>query len=632
MKDLPIFKELFAIIPENKISQIFFEGANIVLYTKDAKFFLNSNGDLKEAVNALKKRIELRADPAIIANQEDLKKVITELVPEEAGINDILFDPARSVVIIEAHKPGAVIGKDGSILKGIKQKTLWTAGVRRAPPVRSKIVEDIRKVLFLESEYRRDFLNKVGRRIYEGWTKNKKDEWVRISFLGGARQVGKSCLLLQTPESRVLLDCGIDVTDSSRPYPFLEAPEFRINELDAVIITHSHLDHIGLVPYLFKFGYRGPVYCTEPTRDVGALLLIDFIKVMMEKRQDPIFTIDDVKEFIKHTITLDYDTVNDITPDVRLTFHNAGHILGSAMAHINVGNGLHNFLYTGDLKFARTLLLDPPPISFQRLETLIVESTYGGRDNVMPSRKQSEESLLNTMKETLAKDGKVLIPVLGSGRAQEVMVLIERAIRTGQLPEVPVYVDGMVWDITAIYSVYPEFFNKNLKKMIFVEGHNPFLSEHFKTVGSAKERKQVIEGGSCIILATSGMLVGGPSVEYLRSLGDNPNNSLIFVSYQGEGSLGRRIQNGEKEIYFATAENKHEVLNLRLNVVTIEGLSGHSDRKQLMAFVGSLDPKPKKVVLVHGEVSRALDLASTIHRTYKVETNLPKNLESIRLK
>ncbi|MDK2849772.1 MAG: uncharacterized protein PWR32_439 [Candidatus Woesearchaeota archaeon] len=632
MNDLPIFKELFTIIPEDKISQIFFEGANIVLYTKDADFFFNSNGYLKEAVNALKKRIELRADPAIIADQEDVRKAIKELVPEEAGVTDILFDPARSVVIIEAHKPGSVIGKEGSILKSIKQKTRWTPGVRRAPPVKSKIVEDIRKVLFLESEYRRDFLNKVGQRIYEGWTKSKKEEWVRISFLGGARQVGKSSLFLQTPESRVLLDCGIDVTDTSRPYPFLEAPEFRINELDAVIITHSHLDHIGLVPYLFKFGYRGPVYCTEPTRDVGALLLIDFIKVMMEKRQDPIFTIDDVKEFIKHTITLDYDSVTDITPDVRLTFHNAGHILGSAMAHINVGNGLHNFLYTGDIKFARSLLLDPPPTNFQRLETVIMESTYGGKDNVMPSRKQSEELLLNTVKETLERGGKVLIPVLGSGRAQEVMVLIEQAIRNGQLPEVPVYIDGMVWDITAIYSVYPEFFNKNLKKMIFAEDHNPFLSKHFKTVGSGKERQQVIEGGPCVILATSGMLVGGPSVEYLRNLGDNPKNSLIFVSYQGEGSLGRRIQNGEREIYFATGENKHEILNLRMNVITIDGLSGHSDRKQLMAFVGSLQPKPKKVILVHGEVSRALDLASSIHRTYKVETNLPKNLEAIRLK
>ncbi|HDP73491.1 MAG TPA: beta-CASP ribonuclease aCPSF1 [Candidatus Woesearchaeota archaeon] len=632
MPKLDIIKEIYDTVEKERISKAFFEGANIVLYTTDREYLLNPGEDIKKAVDLLKKRIELRADPAILKSQKNVEESIRKMVPEEAEIRDILFDPARSVVVIEALKPGLVIGKEGSLLRQIKEETLWMPNVRRAPPVKSKIVDDIRKVLFIESEYRRDFLNNVGHRIYDGWTRNKREEWVRMSFLGGARQVGKSCLLLQTPESRVLIDCGVDITDSNNGYPFLDSPDFKINEIDAVIVSHSHLDHVGFVPYLFKFGYRGPVYCTEPTRDVSAMLLIDYIKVMMDKRKDPVFSMDDIKEFIKHTVTLNYEEVSDITPDIRITLYNAGHILGSSMVHLHIGNGLHNILYTGDLKYAKSLLLDQSETRFPRLETLITESTYGGKDNVLMTKKESEDMLVSAVKETLENKGKVLVPVLGSGRAQEVMMLIEKAMREGSLPVHPVYVDGMVWDITAIYSAYPEFFNSHLKKLIFHMDLNPFLSQVFKQVGSAKERQEVIDGEPCIVLATSGMLVGGPSVEYLKNFGDNPRNLLLFVSYQGEGSLGRRIQNGEREIAFASGENRHEVLQLKANVVTVEGLSGHSDRKQLMSFVGALNPKPKKVIILHGEVSRGIDLASSLHKAYRIETVVPRNLDAIRLR
>ncbi len=632
MAENKLIKEILRIIPKEKISKTLFEAANIVLYTKDKEFLFTSSDYIKKAVETFKKRIELRPDPSILLNQEDAEKIIKQLIPEEAGITEILFDPARSIVVIEALKPGLAIGKEGKILKEIKEKTLWVPNIRRAPPIRSKIIEDIRKVLYKESEYRRDFLNRVGHRIYDGWIREKRKEWIRISFLGGARQVGRSSLFLQTPESRILLDCGIDTSDSENGYPHLEAPEFRINELDAVILTHSHLDHVGLVPLLFKYGYRGPVYCTEPTRDIAAMLCIDLIKVMRDERKEPIYTIDDIKEFIKHTIVLNYEEVTDITPDVRITLYNAGHILGSAMVHIHIGNGFHNILYTGDLKFSKTQLLDPAVTTFPRLETLIIESTYGGKDNVMPSRKQSEEELIRLIKETIANKGKVLIPVLGSGRAQEVMVIIERAIREGKLDEVPVYIDGMVWDITTIYSTYPEFLNRSLRKLIFHKDHNPFLSPIFKQVGSSKERKEVIEGEPCIILATSGMLVGGPSVEYLRALGDNSRNTLIFVSYQSEGTLGRRIQMGEREFHFPIGNNMYETLQLKMNVHTIEGLSGHSDRKQLLAFVGSCNPKPKRVIVVHGEQSRAIELASTLHKVFKIETQVPRNLDTLRIK
>ncbi len=627
-----IIKEIMKHLPEDKISEAVFEAANIVLYTKSRDFFFNNNGVIKDIVNKIKKRIELRPDPSIVMEIEKAETEIKKILPEEAGISQIIFDAPRSQVVIEAEKPGLAIGKQGSLLREIKEKTLWIPLIRRTPAIRSQLIENIRAVLYQNNDYRRKFLDKIGHRIYDGWLRQKQHEWIRVTMLGSGRQVGRSCLFLQTPESRILMDCGVDVASENDSYPFLDAPEFRINELDAVIISHSHLDHCGFVPYLFKYGYRGPVYCTEPTRDVMSLLLLDYIKIMRTEGKEPIFTSDDVKEMVKHTICLEYDEVSDVTPDVRITMHNAGHILGSAMVHLNIGNGLHNMLYSADQKFGRTQLLEPAVTRFQRLETLVIESTYGGKDNVLPPKKECEDFLGEIITKTIDRRGKVLIPVLGSGRAQEVMLIVENLVRMGQLEPVDVYIDGMVWDITAIHSAYPEYLNNNVRKRIFHKNQNPFLNEIFKRVGSGKERKQLIEEAKpCIVLATSGMLVGGPSVEYLKAFAEGKRNSLVFVAYQGEGSLGRRIQRGERELAFANG-NRQEQMHLNMEVYTIEGFTGHSGRKQLMSFIYKLNPKPRKVIINHGENSRCLDLASSIHKIYRIESIAPKNLEAVRIK
>jgi len=628
-----ITKEILKQLPAKVISDVAFEGANIVLYTKDKDFFLDNSGAIKKIVDDIKKRVELRPDPSITMDMEKAEKEIKKVIGKEAGIDHILFDPQRSMVVIEAEKPGLAIGKQGAFLREIRKKTQWVPLIRRKPAIRAKLIENIRAVLFKESDYRRKFLDKIGHRIYDGWIREKKHEWIRVSYLGGGRQVGRSCLYLQTPESRVLLDCGVDVAASnSEQYPLLEAPEFNIQDLDAVIVSHSHLDHAGFVPYLFKYGYKGPVYCTEPTRDVMALLTLDYVKIMRSEGKEPIYTTEHIKEMVKHTVCLEFDEVTDITPDIRITLYNAGHILGSAMVHLHIGNGLHNLLYTADMKFGRTRLLEPAITSFPRLETLMIESTYGGKENVLPRREEQEEQIRKIIESTIKRKGKVLIPVLGSGRAQEVMVLIEGMIRSGKISKVPVFVDGMVWDITAIHTAYPEFLNNTVRKLIFHKDQNPFLSEIFKEVGSQKERKQVIEEtGTCIILATSGMLVGGPSVEYLRHLADNPKNSLIFVCYQGEGSLGRRLQRGEREIAFGTG-SKQEMCPIKMDVNTIEGFTGHSGRKELMNYLLKCDPRPKKVIVNHGENSRCLDLASSIHKQNRIETVCPRNLEAMRIK
>jgi uncharacterized protein len=608
-----------------------FEGANIVVYTEDENFFKTGEPRIKEIVNEIKKRVELRADQKIIKSEEEVEKIIKDLVPEDAGLTEILFDFHRSVVVIEAKRPGMVIGKQGSILDEIKKQTLWSPQVQRSPAIKSQITENIRSVLYSNNNFRRKFLNDIGKKIYKNWTSDKQDLWARLTVLGSGRQVGRSSFLLQTPNSNVLLDCGIDVAGSGKDkFPIYTIPEFDISKLDAVIISHAHLDHVGLLPYLFKMGYNGPVYMTAPTRDISSLLQLDFIGVAYKQAEAPIYSSKDIKEAVKHSITLNYNEVTDITPDIRITFYNAGHVLGSAQVHINIGNGAHNFVYSGDMKYGRTRLLDPAINKFPRVESVQMESTYGSKNDILPSRKDTEKFFIERVKETIEKGGKVLLPELGLGHAQETMLRVEEAIRTGELPKIPMYVDGMIWDINAIHTAYPDFLSASVRNQVF-QDNNPFTSGIFQRVGSAQERKEVIEGGPCIVIATSGMLVGGASVEYLKNFAENENNLLILSCYQGPGSIGRKLQEGERVVQVED-EGGTKTLNVKMGVELINGLSPHSGRNELMNYIKNMSPKPKRIIINHGEVSKSLDLASSIYKANRIETNVPRILESLRLR
>ncbi len=617
----------------NVISDAIFEAANIVLYTNDKDFFKNGEDKIKEVVNKIKKRIELRADSKILISEEDTEKTIRELVPEEAEITNIIFDPQRSVVIIEAKKPGLVIGKGGSILNSIRNSTMWLAQVQRSPALQSRITEKIRSVLYANNTYRKKFMNQIGEKIYKDWSPEKMDMWVRLTYLGSGRQVGRSCLLLQTPNSKILLDCGINpgIADGPERFPYLNVPEVGdLNTIDAIILSHAHTDHSGLIPYLYKMGYKGPVYMTPPTRDIASLLSLDFVGVAYKQASAPLFKAEDVKEMVRHSICLNYGEVSDITPDIRITMYNAGHVLGSAVVHINIGNGLHNFVYSADTNYRRTRLLDPAVNQFPRVETLTLESTYGSKDDVLPPRRETEDQFIELANKVINRKGKILLPELGLGHAQETVLRVEEAIRTGKLPNIPVYLDGMLWDITAIHTAYPDFLSSAVRNQIF-QDNNPFTSETFRRVGSPAERKEVIEGGPCIVIATSGMLVGGASVEYFKQWADDPRNLIVFGCYQAPSSLGRAVQEGNKIVQI-DKNYGGETVEVKMEVKTLNGLSAHSGRGDLMQYVSRMNPKPKRIILNHGEQSKCLDLASSIYKQNRVETTVPRNLETIRLK
>jgi KH/beta-lactamase-domain protein len=629
---MDILKDIQKELPRGVVSSANFEGANIVLYTDSPNFFLEGESQIKEIVNKIKKRIELRAESKLLESQEKTEKIIKEVIPAEAEITQILFDAQRSIVVIESKKPGLVIGKDGSLLREIKQKTFWIPIVQRSPVIDSKITENIRAVLYENNNQRKKFLNDVGKKIYAEWNPEKIEEWVRLTFLGGGRQVGRSCVLLSTPQSKILIDCGIDPASSKNEerFPYLNIPEFKLEEVDAIVLSHAHLDHSGLIPYLFKMGYSGAVYMTAPTRDISSLLALDFVGVAYKQAEKPLFSSTDIKEMVKHTICLNYNEVTDISPDIRITMYNAGHALGSAMIHINIGNGLHNFLYTGDLKFEKTRLLNPANTLFPRLETVMIESTYGGKDNVLPRREDAEKQLIDKINEVIERKGKVLIPELGLGRAQETMLILDDAMKRGLLPKVPIYIDGMIWDINAIHTAYPDFLNSGIRQAVFA-GENPFVSEVFKRVGSPAERKEVVEGSSCVVLATSGMLVGGASVEYFKEFAGNKNNAIVFVCYQGAGSLGRQVQEGLKEVNMIR-DGAEEKVKINLEVVSLVGFSAHAGRTELINFISRCNPRPRRIIVNHGEASRCLDLASSLYKLSRAETNTPRNLETLRLR
>ncbi|OPX68881.1 MAG: Beta-Casp domain protein [Methanoregulaceae archaeon PtaB.Bin056] len=605
------------------VSEVEFEGPELVIYTDDPKKFADQADLIKILARDLRKRIVVR--PNVLEDPEKAVQDIRAVVAENAGITDIYFDADTGEVLIEAEKPGVVIGKNGATLREITKHIGWTPKVVRTPPIESVTVKQIRQYLRSVNEERKEFLRTIGRRIHRDVI--ARDQWVRVTMLGCCREVGRAAFLISTPESRVLVDCG-EKPGNSASTPYLYVPEIHpLSQLDAVVLTHAHLDHCALVPLLFKYGYDGPVYSTPPTRDLSAMLQLDYLDVVSKEDRKIPYSSNEVKNYIRHSITLNYGSVTDIAPDIKLTFHNAGHILGSAITHFHIGDGLYNIAFTGDFNFSKSRLFNPATNNFPRLEALVMESTYGGGGDMQPSRAEAEEKLYETVKTVVQRGGKVIIPAFAVGRSQEVMLALEEAMRKEKIPQVKIYLDGMIREATAIHTTYPEYLNSDLRTQIFKEGHNPFLAEYFVPVDSPDLRERVINGDPCVIITTSGMLNGGPVMEYLSNLAPDERNALVFVGYQADGTLGRRIQKGWREVPIG----RKDTIVINLEIVTVDGFSGHSDRKQLMNYIGHIQPRPEKIFTVHGDENNTIDLASSLYKRFHIETHSPMNLETYRL-
>jgi len=621
---------LLKIPPEVGITRIEFEGPRLAIYTQKPEILHENSHIVAEIAGIIKKRIVIRSDPSVRSSENEAERVIKEVITDDAGIVQSYFDPTLGEVALEVQKPGVAIGKGGSNLQEIVRRTHWSPNIVRSPPIPSLTIKQIRGYLYSKSKERERFLRETGEAIFRPMFNSSGD--VRVTFLGSSRHVGRSAILVRTRESSILLDCGIN-PGTSRPigaYPRLDVEEFDLGRLDAVVITHAHLDHCGFVPYLFKYGYDGPVYCSEPTASLMTLLQGDYLDVMSMEGRVPPYGGDDIREVIIHTIPLAWGEVTDVSPDVRLTLHNAGHILGSSIVHLHIGKGLHNIVYTGDFKYGITQLLAPAAAQFPRVETLIMESTYGGPNNISPPRVETEAGFVEIANKFL-KNGKVIIPVPAVGRAQEILMVINKYMEEGELTEVPVYIEGMISEATGIHTAYPDYLSSELRDQILREGRNPFESDYFTVVKQQDSRDEIAEGGPCIIMATAGMMEGGPVIEYFKRLAPWEENGLIFVSYQVTGTLGQRLQGGMRSVQTFNREGKMEITNVRLGIHTVEGFSGHSDRRQLLNYVRKLRPTPRRVFFVHGEESKCDDMARTVSRFRGVRGFSPNMLETFLL-
>jgi KH/beta-lactamase-domain protein len=660
---------LKSIPSDSQITFVRFEGPNIALYTKNPKFALTElTYFLSSLSKTLKKRFIIRTDSSSRLPEDQTRQAVVKLLPKDVQVSAIFCDDATGEVVLEVSKPEAI---DPNMLVQIAQSTGWIAHTRRSPHIPSSSIITLHSTLKSSAKERTEFLQKLGKRVFreplivssvngndtvprqqqqrqqtttittratseprsnkpQSWSMSREE--VMLFCLGGVKQVGRSCFIVVTPETKVMLDCGINPGEMSGldAYPRLDWFNFDLDDLDAVVISHAHIDHQGFLPTLFKYGYRGPVYCTEPTLPLMILLQTDSVKIANSNGTYLPYATRDVNEVIKHCITLPYGKPTDISPDVTITLNNAGHIMGSATVHLNI-SGAHNILYSGDYKYAKTQLLDSAVSMYPRVETLITESTYGNTTDVMPDQQSVYRGFTESINKTLMEGGKVLLPVPAVGRAQEIMLVMAKEMKEGRLIESPIYIEGMISEASAIHMSYAHYLGSDVRKSVS-QGINPFQSEYFTVISGYGKRDDILnDENPAIVMATSGMLEGGPSVEYFKELAPNPKNKMMFVSYQINGTLGRRVLDGAmSEVSMMDKSGKVKVVPVRCQTQKIDGFSGHSDFNQIMNFVSRI--RPKRVLVNHGEKSKSENVASAIYSRLKIRSGVPDNREIVRLR
>ncbi len=637
-KELPLSQNVMATILQSipndaKVTKIDYEGPRIALYTTSPRYLMEHNEIISNLVNVIKKRIVVRTDESIRKSEEEARQILVQNIPKDAQLQGTFFDTATGEVSVEVKRPW-LLQKNSDVFNhaDLTEKIGWKLRILKATTNPSNTIQTINYNLKISSADRSKQLKQVGEKIFRSRLVQRSE--VSLLTLGGFGQVGRSCMLLTTPDSKILVDCGVNpgARNPMESFPRLDWANITLDDLDAVVIGHAHLDHTGFLPVLCKYGYKGPIYCTEPTLPMMNLIQLDAIKVVAAQGRTPIYSDRDVKQIMKQTITIPYGTVTDISPDIKLVLANAGHILGSALCHFHIGNGDHNFVYSGDIKFGKSILFESANWNFPRVETLLIESTYGAKEDIQPTRQEVESAFINSVNNTLTDGGKVLIPIPAVGRAQEIMMVIDHYMKAGQMVESPVFMEGMISEASAIHEAHPEYLAHELRQKILETDDNPFDSEYFTNVEHPDAREEPLrEGSPCIIIATSGMLEGGPVLEYFKNIVPDKKNKLLFVSYQVNGTLGRRVLDGAKQVSMLGRDGKVEVVTINCGIERLDGFSGHSDYNQLISFVHRLRPKLRRVLVNHGERRKSENLSMSIRRMFRIPTHYPQIQEAIKL-
>lgn len=465
---------------------------------------------------------------------------------------------------------------------------------------------------------------------------------IKLSFFGAAKNVTGSRYLLETNNTKILIDCGMYQERDYRGRnwePFPVAP----STIDAVLLTHAHVDHCGFLPKLVHDGFRGDILCTSATAEIAQIVLMDSAKIQFEdakykkkrhKREGrkgpyphiPLYTVDDARETIKLFRKVKYKKKAEVANNIEATYYDAGHILGSAMIKIIVKDGdeKRSILFSGDIGRPDKVILRDPTV-FEEADYVIMESTYGNRYH--QEIDDIDDSLEEVINETHQAGGNIIIPSFAIERSQELLYELNLLLMENRIPPLLVFVDSpMANRVTKVFRDHPELFDKEMTDLL-EDNQSPFAFGNLKYVNTVQESKAVNNiRGTSIIIAGSGMCTGGRVKHHIANNITNPASTLLFVGYQAVGTLGRIILDGAEEIRLFGKK-----FPMRMKVKRIEGFSAHAGKDELFEWVTNIKKAPQRVFITHGEEKAAEHFSKYLHEKTGWNTFVPEYKDEVIL-
>jgi metallo-beta-lactamase family protein len=465
---------------------------------------------------------------------------------------------------------------------------------------------------------------------------------LKLHFFGANRQVTGSRYCLEFDGKVILIDCGMFQEREFKHRNWEDCP-IDASSIDAAVLTHAHIDHCGLLPRLQKQGFDGTIYCTKPTADLVSIMLRDSAYIQKEdlkykqkrhKKQgktsqypyEPLYNIEDAERTLKLFKGIGYYTATEITEGVLATFHDAGHILGSSSIELTIKNGnkICRIIFSGDIgQWNKPIIRDP--VVHPHADFVIMESTYG--DRLHEERGDIESQLAEVINRTVERGGKVIIPTFAVERAQELVYYLGRLVHDDRIPDVPIYLDSpMAVDVTDVFYQNREFFDAKMWEQI-AQGNSPLRFPGLRLSRSVADSKAINALDTpAVVMSTSGMCTAGRIKHHLSNNIHDPKSTVLFVGYQGRGTLGRLILDGREKVRIHGKERR-----VKAEIAQIFGFSGHGDRDDLMKWIGAFETPPQHVFLTHGEEESALSLADRIRAEKKFEVTVPEYQASLEL-
>lgn len=465
---------------------------------------------------------------------------------------------------------------------------------------------------------------------------------MKLKFLGASRNVTGSRYLLEVGDKRVLVDCGFfqEWKFKDRNYEAFSVPPETI---DAVLLTHAHLDHVGLLPKLVREGFEGPVYCTAATREIATIIMLDSAKIQEEdfaykakrhKREgkkgrytdQPLYTLEDAERAVPLLESVRFEHSFEVLDGIVAEFVEAGHILGASSIKItiNIGDETRSIVFSGDIGRPDVPFLRKPK-TFDAADYLVIESTYGNREHIEVENK--EDQFCEIINDTVKRGGNIVIPSFAVERSQELLFYLNKLLSDQRIPPLMVFLDSpMAIRVTQVFKNHPDLFDEETLRML-QEGSHPCDFEGLKMARNSTQSKAINQiRGSVIIIAGSGMCTGGRIKHHLRANISREESTVLFVGYQAENTLGRQILEGSEEVRI-----HGEMRAVKARVARINGFSGHADQGELLEWAASFESRPKKVFVTHGEEKVAMGFAELLNKKFGFNAHAPEYQEEVIL-